>query len=345
MGSAVASLAGVPEKDVTISVTASADSTQGSNSQVMVAAKYSILVPSAKFAEVSAKIAGLTNSEINAKVNEQMQKNSIQVSFVTRGVVQATTTTITTTTTVVKAITTFDANVEIDNAEDFDAAAFAAKMAEESGVAKDDVEITHDFNVEVGFTFSGDEKVNEDQAQTAIADAHSVEKSQVKVTLSRRLAVARALSKATKVTAVITTSDPKKANEVKTTAVNATKVTASLKKAGVEVKTEVTKPPAVKVKVQTKIISKTSTHVKPPDTAKMVNIAKASGGTKATVDTSSIKQEIKLQPPPPAPPPPSPGPAVQVEESQDECRRVLPPMWMAPLIVFMFGSQQYMTSP
>jgi len=197
---------------------------------------------------------------------------------------------------------TFTAAIEITDATKFSDADYIASLAKSSGISADQVEVvSKTFEVEVGFTFTG-AVVTPEAAKTAIATAWKVSPTDVTIKLdtTRRLRDGEELKRRladTKVTATLKTADPAVANTVKKEAVDATKVTAELKKANIVITTKATAP-AVKVQVVTKLKSKpgATVAVATPDATKIAEVAKAAGGTGASIDAATVSEATVQRP-------------------------------------------------
>lgn len=179
------------------------------------------------------------------------------------------TTTTTTTTAAVEVttpITEFTTTLAVELASHFDSDAYIKSIVETSGVPAGNVEIEVSYTVKVSYQFA--EAVTEAEVTTAAAHMAGVAESDITVTLTpvRRLQQSAQLRRLATVADVeIKTADATKADTVKAAAADETQIMSSMETAANKVVTAtVSTPPAMEVKVVTKIVSLTSEAVEAP---------------------------------------------------------------------------------
>jgi len=188
--------------------------------------------------------------------------------------------------------------IAVADPEDFDAAAYVAVLAQQAGKSASAVKVKSvSFDVIVGYTFTAE--VTEGQAIAAVATAHNVEETQVRVTIipGRRLAdiFLRRRLQASIVEAIISHQDPAASRATHAAASDAgstDRIATALSAAGVpDVTASVTTAPAHHVSVVTEVALK-ATETLDKETLDVGVIAQSAGGTGGRIHSFTIAEPV-----------------------------------------------------
>jgi len=227
-------------------------------------------------------------------------------------------------------VTQFDSEMGVDTLDDFNLAAYTSSVKSQASASDANAKVKVKevkYNMKAEYTVGT--SVTNGQAKTAVANANNCPETLVNVTVTggRRLLADRRLTDV-KVIATIESTDASVITAAKTTASNSIALSSALTTVtGNTVEAQVTKQPALAVKVTTEVISSTTNHVEAPSEAALQQSYAQSTGKNVTVATQNVVKGVLMLPPTGAPTAAAPASATtpQHRSSQRRSSNFTPP--------------------